>query len=159
MDIKKFPQQLKDYFKEAVTEWSTHKDIPNKVERLNEYANANKQQTIYLTLGILFSLFILSTALTCSRYNRQATNEEAVLPLNQIEDISSVIEGKQRIEEVKRQHANALTSLITEGKRVRQELDSLMALPTKSHQDSLEIIRKHKQLQIIVNHINEKDKL
>lgn len=158
MSIKKIPQQLKSYLRGAITEWSTRKGIPNKIAHLNKYANDNPRQTIFLALGILLSLFFVSTVLTCSHYNEEQKDAEIVLPLNQIEDISSVIAGKQRIEDVKRQQTNVFTSLITEGQRVRKELDSLLALPVKSSRDSLEIVRKHKQLQIIVNNINEKDK-
>ena len=109
--------------------------------------------TAALTIGILSCLFISSIliSLLCEH------EDDFVSSLNQIEDISPIINAKQSIEENKHRQVDDMKSLLIQGQQLKRELDSLLAIPSKNHHDSLELFRKHKQLELIVNYINEKD--
>lgn len=144
--------QIKEYVRKWVQAYSVQKDIPNKINRLNDYANSHKKQTVTLTMGILLLCSILSILLSFVR-----CGNEADFSVNQIEDITPIIANKQKIEEVKQRQVMDVKDLLAQGKSLKRELDSLIVLPVKSHHDSLEIYRKHKQLEIIVNYIDEKD--
>lgn len=145
--------RFKERLHRLVSSWATEKNVPQKIERLNALANANKKWTVGITLSVLFLLTALSIALTFTSSNE----EENVLPFSQIEDISPIMAAKQTIDEHKVRQTEDIKSLIAQGGQLKKDLDSLMALPVKSHNDSLELYRKHKQLEIIVQYINEKD--
>lgn len=149
--LPNYPLRLHILLKNLLSNWAIQNKIPNKIERLNTYANSHKKQTAIITISLLSLLLVIGVLLTLS--SQESTNiiNESSPP--KIEDISSIIAKKQRIEEIKLQQVNDTKSLITQGQSIRKELDSLMQLPVKVHQDSLEIYRKHKQLEIIVRHI------
>ena len=44
--------------------------------------------------------------------------------------------------------------LVTDGQSIRGELDSLIAIPHKTHGDSIRIIKQYKQLENIVKSLN-----
>ena len=46
--------------------------------------------------------------------------------------------------------------MTNKGKQLKHELDSLVALPIKSHKDSLDIMVKYKQLEIVVKYLENK---
>ncbi|MBF0945923.1 MAG: hypothetical protein HXK16_08810, partial [Alloprevotella sp.] len=86
-----------------------------------------------------------------------STNEE-VLPIQSLEEMSSLFSNKQRLDEIKQNHVEEVRSIFNEGQLLRKNLDSLMSLREKTHADSLEIYRQHKQLSTIVHYLNdEKD--
>lgn len=153
MSIKDNIQQTKRWIQEAITAWSIKNGIPNQLEKLNTLVIANPKKSLGITMGVLLLLFF--TALILAFISKGAHEES--FNLSQIDDVSSIIETKRRIEEVKRQQVDDVRSILTQGQVLKKELDSLLALPSKTHHDSLEILRKHKQLEIIVRHINEKD--
>ena len=43
------------------------------------------------------------------------------------------------------------------GQKLREELDSLIALPRKSHADSIQIVQRYQQLEHIVQSLKNND--
>lgn len=153
--LKGFATQLKERVKTKCSVWSARKGFPDKIERLNHYANNNKKRTLSFAFGTTFFFFLISVALLVKECN--SPKDDFLEPLSQIEDISPIITKKQQIDAVKQSHIEEERSILIQGKRLKEELDSLISLPRKTHRDSLEIVRKHKQLELIVKYINEKD--
>ena len=153
MKLKAYPTIIKEYLRTIITTWALEKNIPQKLAHLQDLANANKKTTSALTIGILSCLFI-SSILISLLYKQE---DDFASSFNQIEDISPIINAKQSLEENKHRQVDDMKSLLIQGQQLKRELDSLLAIPSKNHHDSLELFRKHKQLELIVNYINEKD--
>ena len=71
-------------------------------------------------------------------------------------DVSS-IQGFRTIQANKDIHRNVLTDMTVKGQKLRNELDSMIAIPVKSREDSLRIILKYRQLENIVKSIKNND--
>lgn len=151
--IKEFSTQLKEQVQGMLQAWSAKKEIPEKIEALNAYAEENKKRTLVIAFCITFLLFLFSIVM--SLRSCHSPKEEPIFPVMMKDDVGELITSKQRIEEVKQQHVNEERSILLQGKQLQRELDSLIAIPHKTHRDSLEIVRKHKQLEHIVKYLNE----
>ena len=75
-----------------------------------------------------------------------------------IGNIEPVFQGFHTIQSNKDIHRQTLMELAGQGQVIRQELDSLIAKPHKSHVDSIHIIRQYKQLENIVKSLKNNDK-
>lgn len=155
MKFRKIPSEIKEYLHNLIAQYAKQRDIAGKLERLNSFANANPKQTAGLTFIVLCSLLFLT--LIVSLIRNSGEDNTPPFAFSQIEDISPIISKKQQIEEIKQQQEKDVKNLLLQGRTLRKELDSLLSLPNKSYYDSLELFRKHKQLELIVRHLNEKD--
>lgn len=79
------------------------------------------------------------------------------------EDVSSItsmeplFNGFRTIQANKDIHLNALIELTAEGQEIKDELDSLIALPHKSRGDSARIVKQYSQLKSIVQSLKNND--
>jgi hypothetical protein len=67
-----------------------------------------------------------------------------------------MFQGLQRIQDAKAYQLSQVERLTMRGQALKQELDSLIRVPVKSHDDSLQIIIKHRQLELIVNNLEKR---
>lgn len=68
-----------------------------------------------------------------------------------------VFNGFHAIQANKDRHRTTLMELVTDGQSIREELDSLIAVPYKTHGDSIRIIKRYKQLEHIVKSLNNNE--
>ena len=126
------------------------------MERLQVYVDTHPRKSVVAILGTMVLMLLLTLVTTYYDFTN-STNEE-VLPIQSLEEMSSLFSNKQRLDEIKQNHVEEVRSIFNEGQLLRKNLDSLMSLREKTHADSLEIYRQHKQLSTIVHYLNdEKD--
>lgn len=126
------------------------------MERLQAYVDTHPRKSVAAILGTMVLMLLLTLVTTYYDFTNSA-NEE-VLPIQSLEEMSSLFSNKQRLDEIKQSHVEEVRSIFNEGQLLRKNLDSLMSLREKTHADSLEIYRQHKQLSTIVHYLNdEKD--
>ena len=73
-----------------------------------------------------------------------------------IAEVTPMFQGLQRIQDAKAYQLSQVERLTMRGQALKQELDSLIRVPVKSHDDSLQIIIKHRQLELIVNNLEKR---
>ncbi len=73
-----------------------------------------------------------------------------------IAEVNPMFQGLQRIQDAKAYQLSQVERLTMRGQALKQELDSLIRVPVKSHDDSLQIIIKHRQLELIVNNLENR---
>ena len=66
-----------------------------------------------------------------------------------------MFDGFHRIQNAKNYQDGQVTGMISDGQRLKRELDSLVAMPYKTHDDSAAIIVKYHQLEYIVKQIKK----
>ena len=123
------------------------------MERLQAYVDTHPRKSVVAILGTMVLMLLLTLVTTYYDFTNSA-NEE-VLPIQSIEEMSSIFSNKQRLDEIKQNHVEEVRSIFNEGQLLRKNLDSLMSLREKTHADSLEIYRQHKQLSTIVHYLND----
>ena len=66
----------------------------------------------------------------------------------------TLFQGFRTIQSNKGLHRVTMLELADSGRAIRRELDSLIAMPRKTHGDSLRIVRQYRKLENIVKFIN-----
>ena len=74
-------------------------------------------------------------------------------PLTGIEKVRPMFDGLQSIQDRKIYQIRQMEGLAARGQLIKKELDSLVKIPEKSHEDSVRIIVRYKQLEIIVGEL------
>ena len=77
--------------------------------------------------------------------------------VSSIAQLEPVFAGFRTIQANKSIHRSTLTELTHEGQLLREELDSLIAIPRKSHQDSIHIVQSYNRLESIVKSLQNND--
>ena len=77
--------------------------------------------------------------------------------VSSIAQLEPVFAGFRIIQANKSIHRSTLTELTHEGQLLREELDSLIAIPRKSHQDSIHIVQSYNRLESIVKSLQNND--
>lgn len=124
--------------------WSSRKRL------INRWAGKHP----YQFFGLTFCSFGIILLMTFIPGQSDGTNIPLKDELQSVPNVNRSLNQLQAIQSVKDRQSKEVAQLIYDGARIRKQLDSLIAIPQKSHKDSLEIVRKHKQLKIIVNTIN-----
>lgn len=84
-----------------------------------------------------------------------ASQNEATM-LSGLSDVKPMFDGMHRIQKVKDLQVEQTTEMTNRGKQLKHELDSLVALPVKTHKDSTDIVVKYKQLELVVKYLDNK---
>lgn len=121
--------------------------LRERIGRANKWADAPRKQTMCMTIGALVFSFVLNVLLTLS-VPREDTNI-----VGSIESVQPMFTGLQHIEDTKDYHLRQVDHLALQGQLIKSELDSLVRLPVKTHQDSMTIITKYRQLEMIVKNL------
>ena len=77
--------------------------------------------------------------------------------VNMIANVEPIFNGFRTIQANKDTHRRTIMELAAKGQVVRHELDSIIAIPAKSHEDSIGIIRRYNQLENIVKSLKQND--
>ena len=122
-----------------------------RIEKANRWAENNKGRTAAMTVGTLLLLLVIGTVMTFTDKEEGDGNiMEGIAPVN------PMFEGLQRIQDNKAYQLSQVEKLTMKGKVLKHELDSLIHVPVKSHDDSLQILIKHRQLELIVNNLENR---
>ena len=116
----------------------------------NKWAEDNRGDTMLITVGCLLFSLILGAFLTLGKESDSSDNF-----LYGVEPVESIFQGMQQIQNAKAYQISQLQRMAQRGQLLKHELDSLVQLPDKSHEDSMQIIIKYKQLELIVNNLEK----
>ena len=97
-------------------------------------------------------LLLVSTVAIDSGNGKQSEPD-----VSSIAAMEPVFQGFRTIQANKDIHRSVLTDMTVKGQLLRHELDSMIAIPVKSREDSLRIILKYRQLENIVKSIKNND--
>ena len=71
-------------------------------------------------------------------------------------EVKPAFDGMRRIQRLKNLQVDQTIEMTSKGKQLKHELDSLVHLPLKSHMDSVDIMVKYKQLELVVKYLDNK---
>lgn len=149
---------------DAVTGWlkprmgaiGTRCRLAARIRMANRWAARHPKRTFGYVIGTLLFILLGDVAITGARLE---SNEPDISTIAQVEPIFS---GFRNIQAGKETQRRQLVDMTDKGRRLHRQLDSLIAIPRKSHSDSIEIIRRYRSLEQIVKSLkqyenNEKD--
>ena len=71
-------------------------------------------------------------------------------------EVKPAFDGIRRIQRLKSMQVDQTVALTNKGQQLKHDLDSLVRLPVKSHQDSVDIVVKYRQLELVVKYLDNK---
>ena len=118
--------------------------VRERIDAANAWAVKHPKRTATMTIGAL--ICSLCWGIVVSLYTPQSSKDI----VGEIENVQPMFAGLQSIQNGKNVQVHEVGQLVLRGQRLKGELDSLVRIPIKTHQDSALIIYKYKQLEMIV---------
>ena len=126
-----------------------------RIRKANSWATRHPGRTFGYVVGTLVLILVCDIIVAGARMESKDPN------LHSIAKVEPIFSGFRTIQANKDAQRRRLLEITGDGQAVKHELDSLMAIPRKTHADSIGIIRRYRQLEQIVKslkqHDNEKD--
>lgn len=123
-----------------------------RIRLANSWAAKHPKRTAACTVGVLVAVLVLNVAVDSGK------KEPGSPKTGMIADMQPVFSGFRAIQVNKDIHRQTLEELTAKGQEIRRELDSMIAIPVKSHGDSVNIVRRYRQLENIVKFIKDSGK-
>ena len=112
------------------------------------YSEVDTEPTASVTMSLLSLSLIVCIVTTFL-----GDDKEDEPSFESIASVTPMFNGMRRIQENKNYQVSQVEQMTLRGKEIKQELDSLMRIPLKSHDDSVQIVIKYKQLEMIVRNL------
>ena len=135
--------------------WNLSKGLRlrERVEYANRWSLEHPRQFMRITVGTgSFLLVITVFSLAASMFQRgEETQQDGAFVTNAVQDIQPVMNGMRQIRNRQKVENHELKNLTERGLQIKDELDSLLAIEDKTHEDSARIVADYRQLEDIVN--------
>ena len=137
-------------------------NVKNKIEKCNQWASENRKTFFAMVVGVLAFSFVTTFITILYDLTRKDVSADTQMELSgkssEIENIQPMMNGLRQIEETKKNEKFEIKNLTDKGVQIHKELDSLLAIKDKSHEDSVRIVQDYRQLQNIVNFLKKEKK-
>lgn len=140
----KWEQETKGKVESFVRKLSRQWKLQERMDAANAWAVKHPKHTVAMTIGAL--VCSLGLGIVVSLYTPQPNGDI----VGEIEDVQPMFTGLQSIQNGKNVQVREIGQLAIRGQRLKWELDSLVHIPVKTHQDSMLIISKYRRLEMIV---------
>ncbi|WP_255418080.1 hypothetical protein [Prevotella rectalis] len=153
--IPRYKRQLRYLCRQASNGWK----LRDRIDQGNQWALENRKTFFALVVGILGFAFATTAISIVYDLTRDKSSDNIDVNINKqensIEDISPMMNGLRQIEETKKTTKLEFKQVTDKGVSIHRELDSLLAIKDKSHEDSVRIVQDYRQLQRIVNFLKK----
>lgn len=123
--------------------------LVGRIRLANIWARRHPKRTFACVTGILSLLLVCSLVIGNDRSDNVDEQD-----ISAIASMEPLFQGFRAIQSNKGLHRATMLELADSGRAIRRELDSLIAMPRKTHGDSLRIVRQYRRLENIVKFIN-----
>lgn len=132
--------------------------LAGRIRLANIWAKKHPRRTFAYVTGSLLLVLVANIAVDSLFAKSNELNEPNELnELCVIVPVDPMLEGFRAIQANKTVHRGTLMDLTAKGQLLHEELDSLIALPHKTHADSVHIIQSYRQLESIVKSLKNND--
>ena len=140
----RWEQGVKGKIETVVRKFSRQWKIQERIDAANVWATKHPKHTVAMTISAL--VCSLGLGIIVSLYTPQSSKDI----VGEIENVQPMFAGLQSIQNGKNVQVREVGQLAFRGQRLKGELDSLVHIPVKTHRDSMLIISKYRQLEMIV---------
>lgn len=131
--------------------------LRERIGNANLWCSSHPRRFMGIVIGtcsfiLVYSMVSLASA---SLGEKTESQEDENFISDKVEMIQPTLNGMRQIQEGKRMENYELKKLTDRGLQIRNELDSLLALEYKTHEDSVRIVSDYRHLQDIVNFLKK----
>lgn len=148
---EKAHSSVSSWLRPKVNSFGRKHKIAARIRLANAWATRHPKKTFGYVVTTLLMVFIFDIIISGARLESQDPNFE------KIAIVEPIFDGFRRIQSNKEAHQKEVIELTNTGTELRQELDSLMAIKAKSHDDSVAIITRYSRLEAIVKSLKHND--
>ena len=123
--------------------------IGEKIAKANAWADGHRRKTAGILFSVNFCIYIIGFLLCMS--GNEADGNSIQDPMQDLAQIQPMFSQLHRIEDMKTVQKKTYGQLSNRAVRLKREVDSLMAMPGKTHQDSVLALQKYDELKTIMN--------
>ena len=123
--------------------------IGEKIAKANAWADGHRRKTAGILFSVNATIYIVGFLLCMS--GNDASGNSIQDPMQDLAQIQPMFSQLHRIEDMKTVQKHTYVQLSNRAVRLKREVDSLMAMPGKTHQDSVLALQKYDELKMIMN--------
>ena len=123
--------------------------IGDKIAKANAWADGHRRKTAGILFSVNATIYIIGFLLCMS--GNDASGNSIQDPMQDLAQIQPMFSQLHRIEDMKTVQKKTYVQLSNRAVRLKHEVDSLMAMPGKTHQDSVLALQKYDELKMIMN--------
>ena len=123
--------------------------IGEKIAKANAWADGHRRKTAGILFSVNTCIYMIGFVLCMS--GSEADGSSIKDPMQDLAQIQPMFSQLHRIEDMKTVQKHTYVQLSNRAVTLKREVDSLMAMPRKTHQDSVLALQKYDELQTIMN--------
>ena len=123
--------------------------IGEKIAKANAWADGHRRKTAGILFSVNTCIYLIGFVLCMS--GSEADGSSIKDPMQDFAQIQPMFSQLHRIEDMKTVQKKTYVQLSHRAVKLKREVDSLMAMPGKTHQDSVLALQKYDELNTIMN--------
>ena len=123
--------------------------IGEKVARANAWADGHRRKTAGILFSVNTCIYLIGFLLCMSGSDADGNGIQD--PMQDLAQVQPIFSQLHRIEDMKTVQKKTYVQFSNRAVTLKREVDSLMAMPGKTHQDSVLALQKYDELQTIMN--------
>ena len=123
--------------------------IGEKIAKANAWADGHRRKTAGILFSVNTCIYLIGFILCMS--GSEADGSSIKDPMQDLAQIQPMFSQLHRIEDMKTVQKKTYVQLSHRAVKLKREVDSLMAMPGKTHQDSVLALQKYDELNTIMN--------
>ena len=131
--------------------------LAGRIRLANIWARKHPRRTFAYVTGSLVFLLVANVAVDGLFDKSNELNDKRMSRMSEYCPVDPMLEGFRTIQANKTVHRGTLMDFTAKGQLLQEELDSLIAIPHKTHADSIHIIQSYSQLESIVKSLKNND--
>lgn len=143
--------QIKSWLQPRLGSVGKRYRLAARIRIANRWATLHPKRTFGYVVGTLLMVLLCDVMIAGMRAEMKEPD------VNMIANVEPVFNGFRTIQANKDTHRRTVLEMTSQGQNLKHELDSLIAIPRKSHADSIGIIRRYGQLENLVKTLKNND--
>ena len=123
--------------------------IGEKIAKANAWADGHRRKTAGILFSVNTCIYLIGFVLCMS--GSEADGSSIKDPMQDLAQVQPIFSQLHRIEDMKTLQKHTYVQLSNRAVTLKREVDSLMAIPGKTHQDSVLALQKYDELKTIMN--------
>lgn len=146
-------QQVRSWLHPQLGAIGTKYRLAARIRLANAWAIKHPKRTFAYVTGTLALVLIGNLGISGAK----ADSSDKLNESNMITNMEPLFTGFRTIQVNKDIQRTTLMDLVAQGQELREELDSMIAVPNKSRMDSTRIVQRYRQLENIVKSLNNNE--
>ena len=122
--------------------------IGDRINKANAWANAHRRKAVGITLAVNFCIYLIGFAMC---FADSKANNGIADPIQDFAAVQPMFAQIHHIHDMKQVEKSSFVALTGRVVKLKHEVDSLMDMPGKTHQDSILALEKYDELKMIMN--------